>query len=51
MAGRLLGLIPDVETFKPMLDTALGIGGYWNLPHDLLLARGVARKAWVATNR
>jgi dihydroorotate dehydrogenase (NAD+) catalytic subunit len=32
MAGRLLGLIPDVETFKPMLDTALGIGGYWNLP-------------------
>lgn len=32
MAGRLLGLIPDVETFKPMLDTTLGIGGYWNLP-------------------
>ncbi|MEA2930570.1 MAG: hypothetical protein QOG38_2998 [Hyphomicrobiales bacterium] len=32
MAGRLLGLIPDVDTFKPMLDTALGIGGYWNLP-------------------
>jgi dihydroorotate dehydrogenase len=32
MAGRLLGLIPDVETFKPILDTALGIGGYWNLP-------------------
>jgi dihydroorotate dehydrogenase (NAD+) catalytic subunit len=32
MAGRLLGLIPDVETMKPMLDTALGIGGYWNLP-------------------
>src|SRR5689334_21279389 len=32
MAGRLLGLIPDIETFKPMLDTALGIGGYWNLP-------------------
>jgi dihydroorotate dehydrogenase len=32
MAGRLLGLIPDVETLKPMLDTALGIGGYWNLP-------------------
>jgi len=32
MAGRLLGLIPDVETFKPMLVTALGIGGYWNLP-------------------
>ena len=32
MAGRLLGLIPDVETFKPMFDTTLGIGGYWNLP-------------------
>ncbi len=32
MAGRLLGLIPDVDTFKPMLDTVLGIGGYWNLP-------------------
>jgi dihydroorotate dehydrogenase (NAD+) catalytic subunit len=32
MAGRLLGLIPDIDTFKPMLDTALGIGGYWNLP-------------------
>lgn len=32
MAGRLLGLIPDTDTFKPMLDTALGIGGYWNLP-------------------
>ena len=32
MAGRLLGLIPDVDTMKPMLDTALGIGGYWNLP-------------------
>jgi dihydroorotate dehydrogenase (NAD+) catalytic subunit len=32
MAGRLLGLIPDIDTFKPMLDTALGVGGYWNLP-------------------
>jgi dihydroorotate dehydrogenase len=32
MAGRLLGLIPDIDTFKPMLGTALGIGGYWNLP-------------------
>src|SRR4051812_19650364 len=32
MAGRLLGLIPDIDTFKPMLDTALGIGGYWNFP-------------------
>jgi dihydroorotate dehydrogenase len=32
MAGRLLGLIPDIDTMKPMLDTALGVGGYWNLP-------------------
>lgn len=32
MAGRLLGLIPDVETLKPLFDTTLGIGGYWNLP-------------------
>jgi dihydroorotate dehydrogenase (NAD+) catalytic subunit len=32
MAGRLLGLIPDLDTMKPMLDTALGVGGYWNLP-------------------
>jgi dihydroorotate dehydrogenase (NAD+) catalytic subunit len=42
MAGRLLGLIPDVETFEPMLGTALGIGGFWNLPltcHWLALTR------------
>jgi len=32
MAGRLLGLIPDVDTFAPMLGTTLGVGGYWNLP-------------------
>lgn len=32
MAGRLLGLIPDVETLAPMLGTSLGIGGFWNLP-------------------
>lgn len=32
MAGRLLGFIPDVETLKPFLGTALGVGGYWNLP-------------------
>src|ERR1043165_6824345 len=40
MAGRLLGLIPDVETFKPMLGTALGIGGYWNLPMTCYSLRG-----------
>lgn len=32
MAGRSLGLIPDVETFAPMLSTTLGVGGFWNLP-------------------
>jgi dihydroorotate dehydrogenase (NAD+) catalytic subunit len=32
MAGRSLGLIPDVETFEPMLSTTLGVGGSWNLP-------------------
>jgi dihydroorotate dehydrogenase (NAD+) catalytic subunit len=32
MAGRLLGLVPDVETLEPMLGTSLGIGGFWNLP-------------------
>jgi dihydroorotate dehydrogenase (NAD+) catalytic subunit len=42
MAGRLLGFIPDVETRKPMLDTSVGIGGYWNLPitcHWLAMTR------------
>ena len=42
MAGRLLGLIPDVETMKPALGTSLGIGGFWNLPltcHWLALSR------------
>ena len=32
MAGRSLGLIPDVETFEPMLSTTLGVGGHWYLP-------------------
>jgi dihydroorotate dehydrogenase (NAD+) catalytic subunit len=42
VAGRLLGLIPDVETMLPALGTSLGIGGYWNLPltcHWLALSR------------
>src|ERR1043165_1693748 len=56
MAGRLLGLIPDVETFKPMLDTALGIGGYWNLPmtcYWLALSRSKlgGDKPLIGTNR
>lgn len=32
MAGRSLGLLPDIETLQPMLSTTLGVGGYWNLP-------------------
>ena len=32
MAGRSLGLIPDVETLEPVLGTTLGVGGFWNLP-------------------
>ena len=42
MAGRLLGLIPDLDTFAPMLGTTLGVGGGWNLPltcHWLALSR------------
>ena len=55
MAGRLLGLVPDVETLAPMLGTTLGVGGFWNLPltcHWLALTRaGVGKsKALVATN-
>jgi dihydroorotate dehydrogenase (NAD+) catalytic subunit len=43
MAGRLLGLVPSLDTFEPMLGTSLGIGGFWNLPltcHWLALTRG-----------
>jgi dihydroorotate dehydrogenase len=42
MAGRLLGLIPDVETLQPALGTSVGIGGFWHLPltcHWLALSR------------
>jgi len=42
MAGRLLGLIPSLETLEPMLGTGLSIGGFWNLPltcHWLALTR------------
>jgi dihydroorotate dehydrogenase (NAD+) catalytic subunit len=42
MAGRLLGMIPDVETFEPLLGTTIGVGGFWNLPltcHWLSLTR------------
>ncbi|MBI0537943.1 dihydroorotate dehydrogenase [Roseomonas sp. KE2513] len=42
MAGRLLGMVPDLDSMTPMLGTSLGIGGYWNLPltcHWLALTR------------
>lgn len=32
MAGRALGMLPDLDTMAPMLGTSCGIGGYWNLP-------------------
>jgi dihydroorotate dehydrogenase len=55
MAGRLLGLIPDVESFEPMLGTTLGIGGFWNLPltcHWLALTRSQIgpERPLIATN-
>jgi dihydroorotate dehydrogenase (NAD+) catalytic subunit len=55
MAGRSLGLIPDIDTFEPMLGTSLGVGGYWNLPltcHWLALSRAQvgADKPLIATN-
>ena len=42
MAGRLLGLVPDLETLGPTFDTSLGVGGFWNLPltcHWLAMTR------------
>ena len=55
MAGRSLGLIPDVETLEPLLGTTLGVGGYWNLPLTcqwLALSRAKlgADKPLIATN-
>jgi dihydroorotate dehydrogenase (NAD+) catalytic subunit len=43
LAGRLLGLVPDLDTMRPMLETTLGVGGFWNLPLTcqwLALTRG-----------
>ncbi len=48
MAGRLLGMIPDVETLAPLLGTTLGVGGFWNLPrtcHWLALTRASLGRA------
>ena len=42
MAGRLLGMVPDLDSMAPVLGTSLGIGGFWNLPltcHWLALSR------------
>jgi len=42
IAGRLLGMVPDLATQKPFIGTSGGIGGYWNLPltcHWLALSR------------
>jgi dihydroorotate dehydrogenase len=55
MACRLLRLIPDLDTMKPVLGTTLGFGGYWNLPltcHWLALSRmAVGRdRPLIATN-
>lgn len=32
MAGRALGLVPDLDTMAPLLGTSCGVGGFWNLP-------------------
>ncbi len=32
MIGRMLGMLPDLETMAPALDTNLGYGGPWALP-------------------
>lgn len=55
MAGRLLGLIPDIETLEPLLGTTLGIGGYWHLPITcqwlaLSRARLGAQRSLIGTN-
>ncbi|OIS92786.1 dihydroorotate dehydrogenase [Brucella cytisi] len=55
MAGRLLGMIPDIETHKPVLDTSLGVGGTWHLPltcHWLALTRNKlgTEKPLIGTN-
>ncbi|MGZ5827782.1 MAG: hypothetical protein ACXWJW_04515 [Xanthobacteraceae bacterium] len=55
MAGRSLGLIPDIESLEPILGTTLGVGGFWNLPLTcqwLALSRAKvgADKPLIATN-
>ena len=42
VVGGLCGMLPDLETQAPLLDTSGGIGGYWNLPMTC---------HWLATSR
>lgn len=42
MAGRALGMVPDLATMQPMLSTSCGVGGFWNLPLTC---------HWLATSR
>ena len=44
MAGRLLGFIPDVDTFEPMLGTTLGVGGILEFAADMPLASPIPGK-------
>lgn len=42
VAGRLLGMLPDLDTQAPVIGTSGGFGGFWNLPltcHWLALCR------------
>lgn len=32
IAGRALGLLPDLQAMAPHLGTSCGLGGFWNLP-------------------
>jgi len=32
LMGRYMGLVPDLNSMAPLLDTYLGIGGAWSLP-------------------
>lgn len=32
LMGRYMGLVPDLESMAPLLDSYLGIGGAWSLP-------------------
>jgi dihydroorotate dehydrogenase (NAD+) catalytic subunit len=45
MMGRFMGLVPDLETFAPVLGTSAAYGGGWALPivcRFLALTRGAA---------